>query len=121
MRPAGFSRMLTDMRTDGQTLLQRCEDASKNKLGLTDGEAHPLRERPTVASQKPRQNTRKSDPSSLTSRRGSPVVLRVELLDGLLDEGGAIAFDFERNVALLSVAQFLHLSAELHLFDREAA
>ena len=53
----------------------------------------------------------------LTSRRGSPVVLRVELLDGLLNEGGAVAFDFERDVALLPVAKLLHLTTELDFLD----
>lgn len=57
----------------------------------------------------------------LSSRRGSPVVLRVELLDGLLNEGGAVAFDFERDVALLPVAKLLHLTTELDFLDRESA
>ena len=29
MRPGGFSLMVTDGRTDGHTLIKRCEDASK--------------------------------------------------------------------------------------------
>lgn len=57
----------------------------------------------------------------LSSRRGSPVVLRVELFDGLLNEGGAVAFDFERDIALLPVAKLLHLPAELDFLNRESA